>query len=56
MLRSSDVNSTGWSIAVKANGIIALPLAGSMINAEKYTVRIVAEDAEGVAIGGVDVP
>lgn len=29
--------------------------SGSMINAGKYTVRIIAEDAEGVAIGGVDV-
>ncbi|THU39789.1 DUF4982 domain-containing protein [Niastella caeni] len=28
---------------------------GSMINAGKYTVRITATDAEGVAIGGVDV-
>ncbi|HEX6432383.1 MAG TPA: malectin domain-containing carbohydrate-binding protein, partial [Niastella sp.] len=29
--------------------------SGSMINAGKYTIRIIAEDAEGVAIGGVDV-
>lgn len=29
--------------------------SGSMINAGKYTVRIIATDAEGVAIGGVDV-
>jgi hypothetical protein len=29
--------------------------SGSMINAGKYTVRISATDAEGVAIGGVDV-
>jgi hypothetical protein len=29
--------------------------SGSMINAGKYTVRIIAVDAEGVAIGGVDV-
>ncbi|MBO9204043.1 MULTISPECIES: malectin domain-containing carbohydrate-binding protein [Niastella] len=29
--------------------------SGSMINAGKYTVRITATDAEGVAIGGVDV-
>jgi beta-galactosidase len=29
--------------------------SGSMINAGKYTVRIIAENAEGVAIGGVDV-
>jgi beta-galactosidase len=28
---------------------------GSMINAGKYTVRITATDAEGVAIGGLDV-
>jgi hypothetical protein len=28
---------------------------GSMINAGKYTVRIIAEDAEGVGIGGLDV-
>lgn len=28
---------------------------GTMINAGKYTVRITAEDAEGVAIGGLDV-
>lgn len=28
---------------------------GSMINAGKYTVRIIATDAEGVAIGGLDV-
>jgi hypothetical protein len=29
--------------------------SGSMINAGKYTVRIIATDATGVAIGGVDV-
>lgn len=29
--------------------------SGSMINAGKYTIRIIATDAEGVAIGGVDV-
>ena len=29
--------------------------SGSMINAGKYIVRIIATDAEGVAIGGVDV-
>jgi hypothetical protein len=29
--------------------------SGSMINAGKYTVRITAADAKGVAIGGVDV-
>jgi hypothetical protein len=29
--------------------------SGSMINAGKYTVRITATDAEGVAIGGADV-
>jgi beta-galactosidase len=29
--------------------------SGSMINAGKYTIRITATDAEGVAIGGVDV-
>ena len=29
--------------------------SGSMINAGKYTVRVTATDAEGVAIGGVDV-
>ncbi|OQP66414.1 glycoside hydrolase [Niastella vici] len=29
--------------------------SGSMINAGRYTVRITAVDAEGVAIGGVDV-
>lgn len=28
---------------------------GSMINAGKYTVRIIATDAEGVAVGGLDV-
>jgi hypothetical protein len=28
---------------------------GSMINAGKYTVRITAVDAEGVAIGGLDI-
>jgi beta-galactosidase len=28
---------------------------GSMINAGKYTVRIIADDAAGVAIGGLDV-
>jgi beta-galactosidase len=28
---------------------------GSMINAGKYTVRIIAEDAEGVGVGGLDV-
>ena len=28
---------------------------GSMINAGKYTVRITATDAEGVAVGGLDV-
>lgn len=28
---------------------------GSMINAGKYTIRITAEDADGVAIGGLDV-
>lgn len=28
---------------------------GSMINAGKYTVRITAVDAEGVAVGGLDV-
>ncbi|AEV99915.1 glycoside hydrolase [Niastella koreensis] len=29
--------------------------SGSMINAGKYTIRITATDAEGVAIGGIDV-
>jgi beta-galactosidase len=29
--------------------------SGTMINAGKYTVRITAEDAQGVAVGGLDV-